>query len=147
VVAGSNPVTPTILKEEVIMKLFERKKKPQANTVLGKNTVFKGSLQTDLPIILNGHLEGEIHSQADVFVGEHGKIKANISGTKVMVSGEVIGNIEALQGLEIGGTGRVYGDISGAKLVIEKGAVYRGKVNMDTIAGDNVYEGSFELNP
>ncbi len=121
------------------------KKNPSANTVLGKDTVFKGELNTEHPIIVEGTLEGLLKSQGDVFVGQKGMIKADISGNKVIVSGQVVGNIEALQGLEINGTGRVYGDISGARLVIEKGAIYRGKVNMDAITSENIYEGDFEI--
>lgn len=121
------------------------KKNPSANTVLGKDTVFKGELNTEHPILVEGTLEGLLKSQGDVFVGQKGMIKADISGNKVIVSGQVVGNIEALQGLEINGTGRVYGDISGARLVIEKGAIYRGKVNMDAITSENIYEGDFEI--
>ena len=69
----------------------------------------------------------------------------NIFAKQVVIAGEVIGNIEATSGLEICNTGRVYGDISGDRLIIDEGAIYKGKVNMDVISSKNIYEGKLEL--
>ncbi len=129
--------------------MWPAKKRPfsahQIHTLLGENTHFKGSLHSQNSLRIDGTLEGDIHAQGELFIGEKSKIKANIVAKRIIVAGEVIGNIEALQGLEIISTGKVYGDISGARLVIEKGAVYRGKVNMDVIESQNPYEGEIQL--
>ncbi len=129
--------------------MFFSKKKPFSsqlvNTYLGENTHIKGTLHTQMSIRIDGVIEGDIHAQGEVYIGEKSKIKANIVAKRIIVAGEVMGNIEALQGLEIMNTGRVYGDIRGARLVIEKGAVYRGRVNMDVIVSQNPYEGEVHL--
>ncbi|MFT5171309.1 MAG: cytoskeletal protein CcmA (bactofilin family) [Candidatus Marinamargulisbacteria bacterium] len=116
------------------------------NTVVGEEAQFVGKLDTQRSIKIEGGLEGEINSQGDVYIGENSRVKANIIGKNVIVAGEVIGNIETLKGLHIARTGRVYGDISGDHLIIEEGAIYKGKVNMDVISSKNAYEGSIELN-
>ena len=115
------------------------------NTFLGEYTHFKGTLHSGQSIRIDGVVEGDIQSKGDVVVGEKSRVRANIVAKRIIVAGEVIGNIEALQGLEIASTGKVFGDISGARLIIEKGAVYRGRVNMDVITTDNPYEGQVEL--
>lgn len=115
------------------------------NTVIGSGTEFKGVIHTQGSIHIEGNVEGEINSQGEVFIGEKSKIKANIFAKHVSISGEVIGNIEAVKGIEISKMGRVYGNISGDRLVIEEGAIYKGKVNMDIISSKNVYEGNLEL--
>lgn len=115
------------------------------NTVLGEGAHFSGTLHSQLSVRIDGTIDGDIQSQGEVYVGINSRIKANIVAKKIIVAGEVVGNIEALQGLEICSTGRVYGDISGARLVIEKGAVYRGRVNMDVITSQNAYEGEIQL--
>jgi cytoskeletal protein CcmA (bactofilin family) len=114
-------------------------------TYLGENTHVKGTLHTQMSIRIDGVIEGDIHAQGEVFIGEKSKIKANIVAKRIVVAGEVIGSIEALQGLEILSSGRVYGDIRGARLTIQKGAVYRGRVNMDVIVSENPYEGEVHL--
>ncbi len=115
------------------------------NTLVGEDSDFKGTLHTQRSLRIEGFLEGEINSQGDVYIGEKSKVKANIFGKRVIIAGEVIGNIEALNGLEISRSGRVYGDISGDQLIIEEGAVYKGKVNMDIISSKTDYESTFKL--
>lgn len=115
------------------------------NTLIGKGTDFKGVLHTQGSVHVEGHFEGEINAKGEVFVAEKSKVKANIFAKRVVISGEVIGNIETVQGLEISKMGRVYGNISGDRLIIEEGAIYKGKVNMDIISSQNQYEGKLEL--
>jgi len=114
------------------------------NTIIGEDCEVKGSLHSQRSIRVEGTLEGEINSQGEVFIGVKSKVKANIIARRITICGEVIGNIEAIDGLEILESGRVYGDITGNKLMIEEGAIYKGKVNMDIIAAKNLYEGKVE---
>lgn len=119
------------------------------NTVIGEDSSFKGILHTQRSVRIEGSFEGEINSQGEVYIGEKSKIKANIFGRRVEISGEVIGNVEASAGLHICRTGKVYGDLTGDQLLIEEGAIYKGRVNMDVITSKNGFEGtsSFQTNP
>jgi cytoskeletal protein CcmA (bactofilin family) len=119
------------------------------NTIIGEDSSFKGVLHTQRSLRVEGSFEGEINSQGEVFIGEKSKVKANIFGRRVEISGEVIGNIEASSGLHICKTGKVYGDLTGDHLLIEEGAIYKGRVNMDVITSKNGFEGtaSFQANP
>ncbi len=115
------------------------------NTVIGSETEFKGDIQSQGSVRLDGKMEGTISAQGEIIIGETARLKGNIVGKRVLVSGEVIGDIEAISGLDISHSGRVYGDISGGRLLIEEGAVYKGKVNMDVISTDSLYEGKLEV--
>ncbi len=114
-------------------------------TIVGQETTFSGTINTQESIRIEGKIEGEVISQGEVYIGQKSKVRANIIAKRVVIAGEVWGNIEASKGLRICESGRVYGDITGANLVVEEGAVYRGKVNMDVISAENIYEGKFEL--
>lgn len=115
------------------------------NTIVGEDTAIKGTIHSQRSIRVEGAIEGEINSQGEVFIGEKSKVKANIYGKRVVIAGEVTGNIEAISGLHICKTGRVYGDITGDQLVIEEGAIYKGRVNMDIISAKNDYEGELTI--
>jgi cytoskeletal protein CcmA (bactofilin family) len=126
------------------------KKSTQVNrdivsTIIGEESEFKGAIHSQRSIRIEGNVEGEVNSQGEVHVGKTSRVKGNIFAKRVVVAGEVVGNIEATSGLEICNTGRVYGDISGDRLMIEEGAIYKGKVNMDVISSKNIYEGTLEL--
>ena len=126
-----------------------KKQKPFNNelvtTVIGEDAAFKGTIHTQRSVRIEGNFEGEINSQGEIFVGEKSKVKANIFGKKVIIAGEVIGNIECTGGLKITQTGKVYGDITGDQLIVDEGAIYKGKVNMDLISSQNPYEGNLQL--
>lgn len=115
------------------------------NTVVGKDAEFKGNINTQQSVRIEGSFEGgEINSQGEVFIGYESKVKANIIAKKVLIEGEVIGDIEATCGLRISNTGKVYGNLTGDQLIIEEGAVYKGKVNMD-IKSSRQYESNLQL--
>lgn len=115
-------------------------------TILGEDCNFQGTIHTQRSLRIEGRFEGgEINAQGDVIIGEKSIVKATIFAKRVIVSGEVIGNIETTNGLQITSTGKVYGDLKGDQLLIEEGAIYKGKVNMDVITSKNVYEGGFSL--
>jgi cytoskeletal protein CcmA (bactofilin family) len=109
-------------------------------SILGPDTSFKGILDTQESIRIEGNFEGTINSQGEVFIGEGAVVNADVYGKRVIVSGELKGTIEAINGLEITGTDRVYGDITGDRLIVDEGAVYKGNVNMDIITSKKKYE-------
>jgi cytoskeletal protein CcmA (bactofilin family) len=115
------------------------------NTFIGEETEFKGVLNSQGSIHIEGTVEGEINSQGEVYLGLKCKAKANITAQKVIIAGELLGNVEAIKGLKICSQGKVYGDLTGDRLIIEEGAIYKGKVNMDIISSQNIYEGKFEI--
>lgn len=110
------------------------------NTLIGEDSDVKGTIFTQRSLRIEGHFEGKISSQGEVYIGEKSKVEASIFGKQVIVAGEVIGNIEVSGSLHIKSSGKVYGDISGEQLTIDEGAVYKGKVNMDIISTKSPYE-------
>ena len=129
-----------------VTKKIKRVNNELINTIIGEDCHFQGNLNTQRSLRIEGHFEGgDINAQGDVYIGERSKVKANIFAKRVIVAGEVIGNIESTSGLHITRTGKVYGDIKGDQLLIDEGAIYKGKVNMDVISAKNVYEGAFTL--
>jgi cytoskeletal protein CcmA (bactofilin family) len=102
------------------------------NTLIGDGTQVRGEIISKGSVRLGGEFEGKISAQGDVLVGEGSSVTGNITGSKVIVSGEVNGNITAFSGLEVTKTGKVYGDVTSDKLIVDEGAIYKGKVTLET---------------
>ena len=111
----------------------------------GPNTVLEGDIHSDGSIHIDGRLKGEIICNGDLIIGETSKVYGNIKAKNVHVSGYFKGTIESTDGLEIMETGHVEGDIQGCKLTIREGGIYKGKVNMDVIESQSIYEGTFQV--
>ena len=111
----------------------------------GPNTSIEGELHSDGSIHVDGKIKGIICCNGDVIIGESSKIEGEVKAKNIIVSGHVIGDIESTDGLEILPTGKVEGDIKGSKLSVHEGGVYKGKVNMDVIEAQSIYEGLFQV--
>ncbi|OGI08232.1 MAG: hypothetical protein A2Y40_08145 [Candidatus Margulisbacteria bacterium GWF2_35_9] len=103
-------------------------------TIVGFDSHLSGNINTESSIRFEGSFSGEINSQGVVYIGNQSIVKANINALRVIVSGEVQGDIEVIDSIDIMSSGKVIGNISGKKLVIDEGAVFQGKVNMDIIS-------------
>ena len=102
---------------------------PQVGSYLNSGASFKGILRSDRAIGIDGQLEGEIHTGADVVVGREAEVKGDIKAQTVIVSGKVDGNITCSL-LEIEQTAHVTGNLSPGQLLIAAGAVFRGQSHM-----------------
>lgn len=100
------------------------------DTIIGKETEIKGTINSSGAIRIDGRVEGEIHHRGDLVVGEGGIVWAHIKARNVTIAGEVKGNVEAEGRLEIVATGRLFGDIKVENLVIGDGAIFRGMSEM-----------------
>lgn len=124
------------------LKAFD---KQTVDSFLGEHTFFQGTITSQVPVRIDGRMEGTIHSESNLYIGPKSKVTANINGKRVIVAGEVTGDIYVTEGLEIHKNGKVFGNIGGTTLIIHEGALYKGQVKMDTIATQNDYEGPVEL--
>jgi cytoskeletal protein CcmA (bactofilin family) len=110
----------------------------RVDTIIGKDTRFKGSLQGSATLRVDGYFEGDIATQGDVVIGEGGVVKATIKARNCTVAGEVFGDIVAQQKLEIAPSGKVFGNIKAENLLIGEGAIFRGACDMQ--AATNIGE-------
>lgn len=106
----------------------------QLDTLIGKEILAEGTLDSEGDIQINGQFKGNIKSHGDVIIAEHAKVKAEIIAINVYVAGEVDGNINATERLEILETGRVNGNVTSQALSIEPGGILKGSSTMTDIA-------------
>lgn len=111
----------------------------QIETIIGKESTFKGTIEANGTIRIDGKLEGQLNSSGDIIIGETGEVKAQIQARNALIAGMLHGNICISEKLELLSTGKVYGDIEAAVLSIGEGAVFKGNCKMKdgvTVATD-----------
>ena len=106
----------------------------QLDTLIGKEILAEGTLESEGDIQINGRFKGSIKSHKDVIIAEHAKVKSHIIAVNVYVAGEVDGNITATERLEILETGRVNGNVASQALSIEPGGILKGSSTMAEVA-------------
>ncbi len=103
---------------------------PGPGTIIGANVKLVGALRDVNDITVHGSVDGEVHSEKTVTIGETATVKGPVTGAVVTVSGTVRGSIDADSRLEILPTGKVNGNIATKDLIIRSGAVFVGKSAM-----------------
>ena len=101
-------------------------------SVIGPTLVFKGELSADEDLVIEGTIEGTIaHHKKNLTIGAKGRVSADIHATSVLVEGHLDGDIhsDGLVSLARGAT--VNGNIYCARLVLQDGAHFNGKVEME----------------
>ncbi len=99
-------------------------------TFLGKGVDFKGVVNFDGTVRIDGKLEGEIHTTGTLIVGEHAVIKGIISAGTLMTSGKINGTVTASENIQILKPGILIGDIRTPAISIEDGAHFHGMCDM-----------------
>ena len=99
-------------------------------TFLGKGVDFKGVLNFDGTVRVDGRLEGEIHTTGTLIVGEHAVIKGIISAGVLMTSGKINGTVTATERIQLLKPAVLIGDIRTPAIAIEDGAHFHGMCDM-----------------
>ena len=99
----------------------------QFSTVIGKDAKFKGELQFEGGVRIDGEFEGGIKTPGKVMVSQGGKMKAEIQAGTITVEGTVEGNLVANDKVELNASCKLNGDLKASKLTVAEGAVFVGR--------------------
>jgi len=99
---------------------------------IGKSLIIKGELSGSEDLYIDGRMEGSIElQQSTLIVGPNGKVQAGVNAGKIVVHGTLDGDLRATDRVELKKTGMVTGDIVAQRIVIEDGAYFKGKVEIE----------------
>src|SRR5713226_5038052 len=102
----------------------------QANTVIGVNSTFRGTLMVTGTLRIDGEFEGDILNCERLEIGEHGVMRADVEVKDAVILGRVYGNIRALGAIEMKAGARVEGDLAGLSVAMEPGVYFSGRCTM-----------------
>jgi cytoskeletal protein CcmA (bactofilin family) len=100
-------------------------------TIIGPTTKFRGAIQADGSIRVDGIYEGSIETAGNLIIGAQAKLIADITAHNVSVSGAVKGDISANR-VEVLETGRIWGDLTVNSFTLDDGGFVSGQVHMHT---------------
>ena len=99
-------------------------------TVIGPKTKFKGSVNTDKPIKIQGKFEGTIESSNIVVVEETGYFEGTADCREMDLVGEVNGKVLCSDVLKFADGGKFRGEAIVANIDIHPGADYDGSLKI-----------------
>lgn len=120
-------------KRKGIRNMMKRSEKEMAkiNTIVGIGTLVDGNLTTKETTRIDGQVNGDIVSDGNIIVGDHGSVNGAITAYSVFVSGKVVGDVTVKDKIDITATGSIFGDIYTKLLSIDEKAVFQGQCKMN----------------
>ncbi|MBI4400088.1 MAG: polymer-forming cytoskeletal protein [Nitrospirae bacterium] len=104
-------------------------------TFLGRGVDFKGVVNFEGTVRIDGRLEGEIHTKGTLVIGEHAVIKGIITAGTLISGGKIRGNITATEKVQLLKPAILVGDVRSPSFSMEEGAHFHGVCDM----GDNIW--------
>lgn len=102
-----------------------------AETVIGSTITITGSFTCDEDVSVEGTIQGEVQTTADITVEPGGSLEAEVSVRSIDVRGAIVGNINASDRIELHPGANVTGDLRAPRVVLNDGAKFKGNVDMD----------------
>lgn len=97
---------------------------------IGPGVEFKGVISYQGSVQIDGRLDGELHTEGTLLVGEQAVITAKISAGSVISRGQIKGDIVAKEKVQLLSTALMEGSLNTPQLSMENGVVLNGTVEM-----------------
>jgi len=104
-------------------------------TIISNGVKLEGKITSGGSIRVDGTIVGDVVTQGNVTVGEHGDVNGQINAGIITIGGKVVGSVNAKEKMVLESKANLKGDIFTKILVVEAGAKFDGKSNMGDVKG------------
>ncbi|MBR5640706.1 MAG: polymer-forming cytoskeletal protein [Firmicutes bacterium] len=99
-------------------------------TAIGVDTVFKGAINTNKPIRIDGHYEGQIDSDNLIIITETGFFSGEMRCRELQLQGKGEGTVVCMELMQLSDTGSFRGKIATKDIILVKGSQIDGQIDM-----------------
>jgi cytoskeletal protein CcmA (bactofilin family) len=109
----------------------ERPQMADQPCTIGKQITIRGNVTGSEDLVVEGRIEGSITLAKHLTIAPGGTVEAEIDVEDLTVNGAVRGEIRAARRVLVANDARVAGNIRAPRVVIENGARFKGRIEMD----------------
>ncbi len=102
----------------------------EVSAFVGKGVEFKGMITYNGTVRIDGFLDGEIHTDGVLLVGEEAVITAKVTAGTIVCKGKITGDICAKEKIKLRAPAIVSGGVKTPMLSIEEGVLFNGTLEM-----------------
>jgi len=97
---------------------------------VGKGVEFKGTISYSGTVRIDGYLDGEIHTDGVLLVGEEAVIQAKITAGTIVCKGKITGDVVAKERVKLRAPAVMNGSVKSPILSMEDGVLFNGALEM-----------------
>ena len=100
---------------------------------VGEGVEFKGVINYQGTVRIDGQLEGEIHTDGVLIVGQSAVIHAKVEAGTIVCQGKIVGDIVAREKIQLMAPGVLDGSVKAPSLSMEEGVLFNGTCEMGPV--------------
>jgi cytoskeletal protein CcmA (bactofilin family) len=129
---GKRTMAEEVEAEETSMSanLGRQEATEDVSAFVGKGVEFKGTISYNGTVRIDGSLDGEIHTDGVLLVGEEAVITAKVTAGTIVCKGKITGDVVAKEKIKLRAPAIVNGGIKTPMLSIEEGVLFNGTLEM-----------------
>ncbi len=97
---------------------------------VGKGVEFKGIISYSGTVRIDGYLDGEIHTDGVLLIGEDAVIQAKITAGTIVCKGKITGDVVAKECVKLRAPAVMNGSVKAPVLSMEDGVLFNGALEM-----------------
>ena len=97
---------------------------------VGKGVEFKGTISYSGTVRIDGYLDGEIHTDGMLLIGEDAVIQAKITAGTIVSKGKITGEVVAKECIKLRAPAVMNGSVKTPVLSMEDGVLFNGALEM-----------------
>ena len=97
---------------------------------VGKGVEFKGIISYSGTVRIDGYLDGEIHTDGVLLIGEDAVIQAKITAGTIVCKGKITGDVVAKERVKLRAPAVMNGSVKAPILSMEDGVLFNGALEM-----------------
>lgn len=136
--------TPSHPRDEHGNELRRRKSDQMPFSIIAKDMVIQGDLETEGVVRIEGRIRGTVRAASQVLIGQGAQLEGDLHTREAVIGGEVTGSIHATERVELQATASVTGNIHTPRIAVMEGGKVSGEVRIQEPAPDDQAEGSAE---
>lgn len=102
----------------------------QVSAFVGKGVEVKGTISYNGTVRIDGHLDGEIHTEGVLLVGEEAVITAKVSAGTIVCKGKITGDLVVKEKIKLRAPAVINGGVKTPMLSMEEGVLFNGTLEM-----------------
>lgn len=103
---------------------------------VGKGVEFKGTISYSGTVRIDGFLDGEIHTEGTLLVGEEAVITAKVSAGTIVCMGKITGDVSVKEKIKLLAPAVLNGGVKTPMISIEDGVLFNGTLEMSQAVRD-----------
>lgn len=107
------------------------KQEKNVSSIIGPNVQVVGTITATGGILIYGKVIGDVNAAGMVRISHGGIVNGTITAKDARISGTLEGDLVASRKVELNNKSVLKGNLKAKILIIEEGAVFEGKCNMD----------------